>query len=119
MNHALANKLKQRMPRALIGLVLLAFSSLATATEFLRFNPFEEPALDAGLLQANANKSAGNALQLRGTVIDSDDSMVNIDGKFYRLNQEVSGYRVTRIESGSVTLQRGANETVLKIKNDE
>jgi hypothetical protein len=58
-------------------------------------------------------------MKLRGTVIDGQDSLVNISGKFYRLNQEVAGYRVIRINSASVTLRRGGNETVLTLNDDE
>lgn len=88
---------------------LLTVSDNAFASDELRFNPFRQP--DVALEKI----SSGNELKLRGTVIDGKDSMVNIGGEFYRLNQEVSGYRVVRIERGKVTLQRGVNEMVLTL----
>ena len=58
-------------------------------------------------------------LELRGTLIDGQDSMANIGGEYYRLNHEVAGYRVVRIEYGSVTLLRAGNEMVLTLRDDE
>ena len=100
-------------------LALTAAGNNVAASEILRHNPFEQPDLETGRFKPGTNKASRNELKLRGTMIDGADSLVNIDGKFYRLNQEVSGYRVKRIKSTSVTLQRGNSETVLTLKNDE
>ncbi len=96
---------------------LISVSSNTGAQGVLRFNPFHKP--DMASEQTSAGRKAGNELKLRGTVIDGADSMVNIGGEFYRLNQEVAGYRVVRIEDGKVTLHRGVNETVLTLNNDK
>lgn len=90
----------------------------ATAAEMLMHNPFEQPDILEGRSQM-ADTRASAKLELRGTVMDGDDSVANIDGEYYRLDQEVSGYRVVRIESGSVTLSRSGNETVLTLYKDE
>lgn len=108
--------MKQQVIIGMFFIVIVVASFNAKAFEELRYNPFEQP---DNLMQTSAGNTAGNAMQLRGTVIDGDDSLVNISGKFYRLNQEVSGYYVVRIESTSVTLRRGSSETVLVLNDNE
>lgn len=100
-------------------MVLALLDVNAAATDVLVHNPFEQPDVSSGQLTSNADKAADGSMELRGTVIDGHDSLVNIDGKYYRLQQEVSGYRVIRIEGGSVTLRRGDIETVLTLHNDK
>lgn len=102
---------------SLTFMVLITVSHNAVAESALRFNPFQQP--DTESEKNGAGKKASNDLTLRGTVIDGADSMVNIGGEFFRLNQEVAGYRVVRIESGRVTLHRGVNETVLTLNDDK
>ena len=103
----------------LVCFALAAVSVNARASELLRYNPFEQPDMSAEQSQASLNKASRNKMKLRGTVIDGDDSLVNIDGEFFRLNQEVAGYRVVQIKNTSVTLLRGANEMVLTLNDDE
>ena len=91
----------------------------AFAYEALRYNPFERPGTNAADRGAPGNVTAAANLQLRGTVIDGKDSMANIDGEYYRLNDQVSGFRVIRIETGSVTLRRGADHKVLTLHQHE
>lgn len=91
----------------------------ASAYEMLRYNPFEQPdTVDAGR-GAPGSTTAAASMELRGTVVDGQESIANIDGEYYRLNHEVSGFRIIRIENGSVVLSRGGNETVLTLHNDE
>ena len=85
----------------------------------LRHNPFEQPDIVASSRGASGKINAATGMELRGTVIDDEDALANIDGEYYRLNHEVSGYRVIRIERGSVTLSRGEDEAVLTLHNDE
>ncbi len=110
-------KYKDFIGLACMGLV--AVSVNARASELLRYNPFEQPDMSTELSQASLNKVSRNKMKLRGTVIDGDDSLVNIDGEFYRLNQEIAGYRVIRIKNSSVTLLRGANEMVLTLNDND
>lgn len=104
--------------------LILLFCCLALANfnviaaEILRHNPFEQPESIHGRNQ-KGNTTDVAKLELRGTVIDGLDSVANIGGEYYRLNQEVSGFRVVRIESGSVTLSRSDNETVLTLQKNE
>lgn len=98
-------------------MALAAASDNVKALDTLRYNPFEQPDMSADLLQTNTNKT--HEMKLRGTVIDGQDSLVNISGKFYRLNQVVGDYLVISIKSTSVTLRRGSNETVLTLNDDE
>lgn len=108
--------------KSTIKLVVILFSAsiaAAQASQALRHNPFEQPdwlGNRAGIYGINADSGS---MKLRGTVIDGDNSLVNIDGKYYRLQEEVSGYRIIQIESGSVTLRRGENETVLMLKDEK
>lgn len=103
----------------LLCTVLMLASVNVKASEQLRYNPFEQPDMTSAS-SAGINKVSRNTMKLRGTVIDGYDSLVNIDGEFYRLNQEVAGYRVIGIKSASVTLLRGENEMVLTLNdNDE
>jgi hypothetical protein len=102
----------------LLGFALVVASMNAVASEILRYNPFEQPDLADGGRGAGKTKATAS-MELRGTVIDGQDSLANIDGEYYRLNHELSGYRVIRIENGSVTLSRSGNETVLTLHNDE
>ncbi len=110
-------KYKDFIGLACLGLV--AVSVNARASELLRYNPFEQPDMSTEQTQASLNKISRNKMKLRGTVIDGDDSLVNIDGGFFRLNQEVAGYRVIQIKNASVTLLRGANEMVLTLNDDD
>ncbi len=104
-----------RMKLALTSLCFFMLSSVSNnmlADSDLKFNPFHRPDIESEKI------AASNKLKLRGTVIDGNDSMVNIGGVFYRLNQEVAGYRIVRIESGQVTLHHGVKETVLTLNDD-
>ena len=102
----------------LICIVLATADVNASASEVLRYNPFEQP--DTGELdQGGARNTTTAAMELRGTVVDGQDSIANIGGDYYRLDQEVSGYRIVRIESGSVTLLRAGNEMVLTLHDNE
>ena len=111
--------MKYKTVIVLACLALAVVSVNASASELLRYNPFEQPDMSADQSQASLNKASRNKMKLRGTVIDGDDSLVNIDGEFFRLNQEVAGYRVIKIKNTSVTLLRGANEMVLTLNDDE
>lgn len=99
------------------GLLLIAAG--AGATEVLRYNPFEQPDFSDASRSGPGNGARTSPMELRGTVVDGEDSMANIGGEYYRLNNEVSGYRIVQIESGSVTLMRAGNETVLTLHEDE
>jgi hypothetical protein len=110
--------MKYKISTGWLCLVLMAVSVNVMASERLRYNPFEQPDMASDSLQANANTVSKNEMKLRGTVIDGNDSLVNIDGQFYRLNQEVAGYRVMAIKSSSVTLVRGSNEMVLTLNEN-
>ncbi|MGB5398181.1 MAG: hypothetical protein WBN96_13620 [Gammaproteobacteria bacterium] len=100
-------------------LLLPAISSTAAAAELLRYNPFEQPAIVTGSNGLHAKNATGGVMELRGTLVDGNTSLANIGGKHYRLNEEVSGYRVTRISSGSVTLRAGENEIELTLQNEK
>ena len=104
---------------ALLCTGLLLVDASAVASEVLRYNPFEQPDMTDGFRGAPGNTTAATGMELRGTLVDGEDSMANIDGEYYRLNEEVSGFRIVDIDSGSVTLTRAGNETVLTIEHDE
>lgn len=108
--------MKYRYLTAVSVLLLPGISSTVLAAELLRYNPFEQPAIVTGSNGMNANNATGGAMELRGTLVDGNTSLANIGGKHYRLNEEVSGYRVTRISSGSVTLRHGENEIELTLQ---
>ena len=91
----------------------------AFASEMLRYNPFEQPEMRDVSREKPGTTTAAASMELRGTVVDGQDSLANIDGEYYRLNHEVSGYRVVRIANGSVTLSRGDSELVLTLHKDE
>lgn len=102
----------------LLFMAVMIVSVSARASDRLRYNPFEQPDMTSDALRISTNKASRNEIKLRGTVIDGNDSLANINGEFYRLNQEVSGYRVVQIKRASVKLLRAGNEMVLKL-NDE
>lgn len=103
----------------MFGFTLAVVNTKAIAYDMLRFNPFEKPDMNDAAWGAPGNTTAVATMELRGTLVDGQDSMANIDGEYYRLNHEVSGYRVIRIESGAITLSRGGDETVLTLHNDQ
>jgi len=103
----------------LFGLALAVFSVNAFSSEVLRYNPFEQPDMTDAAWGTPGSTTAVASMELRGTLIDGRDSMANIDGEYYRLNHEVSGYRVIRIESGRVTLSRAGIQKVLTLHNDQ
>ena len=101
------------------GLIFMALTVIcfnAKATDELNHNPFEQPKMMSERLQTNTGQAE---MKLRGTVIDGHDSMVNINGKFYRFNEEVAGYRIVGIARKSVTLRRGISEMVLILNENE
>ena len=108
-----------RLITTIFSVALLASGFTAIASEALKYNPFEQPDMAEQGRGGSGNTAGASGMQLRGTLIDGPDSMANIDGQYYRLNHEVSGYRIIRIESGSVTLTRAGNEIVLTLHNDE
>ena len=91
----------------------------AVASETLRYNPFEQPEMRVVSRSKPGTTTAAASMELRGTVVDGQDSLANIGGEYYRLDHEVSGYRVVRIDNGSVTLSRGDKELVLTLHDDE
>ena len=99
-------------------MVVAGIAGNAIASDTLRYNPFERPDIARQPLATGLNANGHSEMKLRGTVIDGADSLVNIDGEFYRLNQTVKGYRVVRIETASVTLRSDNNEKVLTLTND-
>ena len=111
--------MKTRLITTIFSVALLAPDFTAIASEVLKHNPFEQPYMADGNRASSGNTAVASGMELRGTLIDGPDSMANIDGEYYRLNHEVSGYRIVRIESGSVTLTRAGNETVLTLRDDE
>lgn len=100
-----------------VVLILSTASESVIAENVLKYNPFQRPSLE--FEKNNTSRGVNNQLKLRGTVVDGEDSMVNIDGKFYRLDEKVSGYRVVYIESGKVILHRGVNQTILTLNDDK
>lgn len=100
----------------LIGLVV--FDINAALPETLRHNPFEQPEFLQNRSGAKAGNTMNDSMKLHGTVLDGTESVANIDGKYYRVNNEVAGYLVISIESGSVTLRRGDIDMVLTLDND-
>ncbi len=82
-------------------------------------NPFEQPEMGSDQLRNNADKKNRGEMKLRGTMLDGEDSLVNIGGQFYRLNEQVSGYDVVEITGTSVTLRRGSSERVLTLNDDD
>lgn len=100
----------------LSGLVMADVNAMAA--EILRHNPFEQPDVIQGRSQKGTTTDSAK-LELRGTVIDGHDSVANIGGEYYRVDQELSGYRVVRIESGSVTLSRSGTKMVLTLQKNE
>ena len=101
----------------LIFMTLAVISLNAKASDELNHNPFEQPKMMSERLQTNTGQV--NEMKLRGTVIDGHDSMVNINGKFYRFNEEIAGYRIVGIARKSVTLRRGTSETILILNDNE
>ena len=89
------------------------------AYEMLRYNPFEQPEMREAGRGKPGTTMAATSMELRGTVVDGPDSLANIDGEYYRIDHEIAGYRVVRIDNGSVTLTRGGNERVLTLHDDE
>lgn len=102
------------------GLIFMALSVVsfnAKASDELNHNPFEQP--DMASERVLTNTGQVSELKLRGTVIDGHDSMVNINGSFYRFNEEVAGYRIVGIARKSVTLRRGTSEMILILNDNE
>ena len=103
--------------RSLIYILLAVSCQYVIAADALRHNPFEKPEMMQQRQQSNVTQVG--ELKLRGTVIDGVSSLVNINGKFYRFNQEIAGYRIVRIARNSVTLRRGTSDTVLLVNDKE
>jgi hypothetical protein len=101
----------------LIGLAV--FDINAAIPETLRHNPFEQPEFLQNRSGGKSGNSTSDSMKLHGTVLDGADSVANIDGKYYRIHNEVAGYLVISIENGSVTLRRGDIDMVLTLENDK
>ena len=110
--------MKYKTIKGLIFVVFAAVGFNVQAIDALSYNPFEQPDMMTDASGSKSNKTLIAEMKLRGTVMDGADSLVNISGKFYRVNEAVGDYRVIEINSSSVTLQRAGNEMVLTL-NDE
>lgn len=82
----------------------------------LRHDPFQRPDLNRAVESRTSGASATPLdIRLRATVVAGAASVANIDGRLYRLGDEVKGYRVLRITEGSVLLGLGADERRLSL----
>ena len=106
------------MSRLSLMLLLLAIAGSAYGDYQLRFDPFEKPA-SARASSPSYSSPESSSIELRGVILDGRRSLANINGNFVRLNGEVAGYTVTRIERDRVVLMKNSITTILTVKKNE
>jgi hypothetical protein len=99
-------------------LLLLASTHVATA-EVLQHNPFKRPTLEGAAQAEVAGVTPKGDLRLRATLAAGDGSLANINGKLFRLGDEVSGYQIREISEGSVVLFRNDQQRRLTVRDDK
>lgn len=106
-----------RVAHGVVAVVFLLVSHAADAQGLLH-NPFARPAY---LDRANATAPAGagirvDRLDLRATIADGENSLANVAGDFYRLGDEIDGYRLIAVELGRAVFAKGDQEMVVYVR---
>lgn len=104
---------------ALMGTVLLLVSGQPAAAELLQHNPFKRPVLEGRTKTGAGGDALTDELTLRATLAAGDASLANINGQLFHLGDEVSGYRISEINEGSVILFRNEQLRRLTVRNDK
>ena len=98
-------------------LTLTLLPAIASAEYQLRHDPFEKPIVAQS--KRPRTVASNSKMEVKGVILDGRNSMANINGNFVKLNDEVAGYRVTRIERDRVVLMKNSITTILSVNNDE
>lgn len=85
-----------------LAIVLLAALSVNAFAEPV--NPFAKPPLIAPITANDISTSSTNTLKLRGVLVAGPESLANIGGTLYGLNEEVGGMRIADIGEDYVAL---------------
>jgi len=101
------------------GLILMLAAGQVTAAELLQHNPFKRPMLDGGTQSGGTGDTLTGELTLRATLAAGGSSLANINGKLFHLGDEVSGYRISEINEGSVVLFRNEQLRRLTVRDDK
>ena len=64
---------------------------------------------------SGAQRSAPNRFELTAVLVSSDRKIAVINGSFHREGDWINGAQITRIELQAVHLQRGSEETVVRL----
>lgn len=81
-------------------------------------NPFVKPAnfnLDANNPADNELLADKNALELRATLVSSNDSIANINGEMVIVGQMINGYKLVSVDVGAAILMRNGKEKILMV----
>jgi hypothetical protein len=104
---------------ALAGMVILLADWQLEAAEPLQHNPFKRPVLEGRAKTGAGGDALTDELTLRATLAAGDASLANINGRLFHLGDEVSGYRISEINEGSVVLFRNEQLRRLTVRNDK
>ena len=89
----------------------------------LHHNPFKRPALigvgNPNNKMESAEKPTGKELDLRAVVADGRASMVNVNGQFVRIGEQVEGYRLISVQEGSAVFERQAQQVTVPVWREE
>ena len=106
------------------GLLLLLASGLVAADDDpqeLRHNPFSRPPSEgkaAAISDGRSSTVAAADIDLRATMVATNDKLANIDGRIVRPGDEVQGYRLLQVFEDRVVISRGGRRLTMYVKPD-
>ncbi|MCR9277774.1 MAG: hypothetical protein NXH85_07335 [Pseudomonadaceae bacterium] len=101
---------------ALLSLFAVAESGQAVAEPV---NPFAKPPLIAMDAAQPAKTASNGDLILRGVLLADNDSLANISGTLYGIEENVAGMQVTEIGEDFVTLKGGDSQLRLTLADTQ
>ena len=111
-------KRRRQFHRACAGILVLVVFGTATAEEpqELRHNPFTRPSSERTIAEPDIglNTSAGPfAIDLRATMVATNDKLANIGGRILRPGDDVQGYSLLQVfEDRAIFIREGKQLTI-------
>ena len=99
----------------------VAFTASATEPPALAHNPFTRPPSERTIEQQAFTGDAQDAptiLELRATMVASNDSLANVGGRTLRPGDEVQGYRLQKVYEDRAVFVRDGRRLTVYVKPD-
>lgn len=66
---------------------------------------------------ASGAPEVDEGLKLTAVLVSDSRRIAVINGRFYRVGDQVNGEEITRIEPGSIRIKRGSEQVLITVKN--